>query len=191
MATNNAINNSADNLVVENLDFTASTISTVSTNSNLILAPNGTGKVSIGSVYTLPSADGTSGQAIVTNGSGVTSFQTITTTPFTWNNNTAVTTVAMAVNNGYFANNSGSQIVYTLPSTFATGDVIEVVAITSNGFRINQNTSQFIIVGDDITTIGTGGFLSSTLIGDWVRLVAVSPSTLFVASVEQGNITIN
>lgn len=43
--TKNAINNESSDLIVSNLSLSGSTISTISTNSNLILAPNGTGQV--------------------------------------------------------------------------------------------------------------------------------------------------
>jgi hypothetical protein len=68
-----------DNLKVDNLDLNGNTLSTSNTNGNLILAPNGTGKVSIAEAYTLPRVDGTSGQALITDGSGTVSFTTIST----------------------------------------------------------------------------------------------------------------
>lgn len=43
--TKNAINNESSDLIVSNLSLSGSTISTISTNSNLTLAPNGTGQV--------------------------------------------------------------------------------------------------------------------------------------------------
>jgi hypothetical protein len=43
--TRNSINNTSSDLIVSNLNLTGSTISTTSANSNLILAPNGTGQV--------------------------------------------------------------------------------------------------------------------------------------------------
>ena len=73
-------NSKIDNLLVDNLQLNGNTLSTTDTNGNLILAPNGTGLVSIASAYTLPRADGTVGQALITNGSGTVSFATISTT---------------------------------------------------------------------------------------------------------------
>jgi len=74
--TTNSINNTGSDLTISNVNITGSTISTVSTNSNLTLSGNGTGKVSIGGNYTLPNADGTNAQVLATNGSGVLSFIT-------------------------------------------------------------------------------------------------------------------
>ena len=45
-------------------------------NGNIAITPNGTGKVVIDGI-SHPTADGTNGQALVTNGSGVLSFSTI------------------------------------------------------------------------------------------------------------------
>jgi hypothetical protein len=43
--TRNSINNASSDLTVSNINLTGSTISTVSSNSNLTLAPNGSGQV--------------------------------------------------------------------------------------------------------------------------------------------------
>lgn len=43
--TKNAINNESSDLIVSNLSLSGSTISTISTNSNLTLTPNGNGQV--------------------------------------------------------------------------------------------------------------------------------------------------
>ena len=190
MATNNAINNSADNLTIENLDFSGSTISTNPSNTNLNLSPSGTGLVSIASAYTLPRVDGSSGQVLKTNGAGTASWQTDSSGSFTWNLNTSETAVALAVNNGYIANNSSATVVYTLPSTFAIGDVIEICALAGNGFRINQNSGQFMVVGNSITTIGTSGHIQSQQIGDWVQLLGVSANQTMMVEIKVGNITI-
>lgn len=74
--TKNNTNNSASDMTISNVSITGSTIATVSTNSDLTLLPNGTGKVNIGGEYTLPIADGTANQVLATNGSGVVSFIT-------------------------------------------------------------------------------------------------------------------
>lgn len=68
-----------DNLKVDNLDLNGNTLSTTNTNGDLVLSPNGTGKVSIASAYTLPRVDGTAGQALITNGAGAVTFTTIST----------------------------------------------------------------------------------------------------------------
>jgi len=64
-----------DELLVDNLSLNSNTLSVTNVNGNLILQPNGTGKVSINNAYTLPSADGTSNYVLTTNGSGAVTFQ--------------------------------------------------------------------------------------------------------------------
>ena len=76
--TKNSINNTSSDLQVLAINIAGSTISTTTTNTNLNLSPNGTGKVSISGAYTLPSADGTSGQFLQTNGIGNLSFANTT-----------------------------------------------------------------------------------------------------------------
>lgn len=68
-----------DNLKVDNLDLNGNTLSTTNTNGDLVLSPNGTGKVSIASAYTLPRSDGTAGQALITDGAGAVTFTTVST----------------------------------------------------------------------------------------------------------------
>ena len=68
-----------DELNVDNITLNNNTISTTDTNGNLVLSPNGTGKVSIASAYTLPRTDGSIGQVLVTNGAGSVTFQDVST----------------------------------------------------------------------------------------------------------------
>ena len=69
-------NKKIDNLKVDVMDFDGSTIATESGNG---LTLNPATSVSIKGAYTLPTADGTAGQAIMTDGSGAATFQTIGT----------------------------------------------------------------------------------------------------------------
>lgn len=117
------------------------------------------------------------------------SWQNNSATNFTWNVTTSSTAVTLAVNNGYIANNTSAKVVYTLPSSFAVGDVIEVCALAGNGFRISQNSGQFMVVGNSITTIGTGGYIESQNIGDWVQLLGVASGSSMMVEIKVGNIT--
>lgn len=72
-------NKKIDDLLVDDLQFNGNTISTTASNVNLILSPNGTGKISIAGNYTLPRTDGTAGQALVTDGNGSVTFQDVST----------------------------------------------------------------------------------------------------------------
>ena len=70
-------------VTVDSLSFADNTISTNASNSPLELKANGTGAVIVtsgGVAFTLPTADGTSGQALVTDGAGNLSFDSVSTT---------------------------------------------------------------------------------------------------------------
>ena len=67
--------NGTGSVVLDKVKITDNIISTVDTDSNLIIDPNGTGKISFYNAYTFPDADGTGGYVLTTNGSGVVSWQ--------------------------------------------------------------------------------------------------------------------
>jgi hypothetical protein len=69
---------------LDGVTITDNTVSTNATNAPLELKANGTGAVIVttgGVALTLPTADGTDGQALVTNGSGTLSFGTVGAAP--------------------------------------------------------------------------------------------------------------
>lgn len=63
-----------------NLDVLARIITTSTTNGNIAITPHGSGKVVLDGI-SHPNADGTNGQVLQTNGSGVLSFATISSDP--------------------------------------------------------------------------------------------------------------
>lgn len=107
---------------------------------------------------------------------------------FIWNIVTSDTT--MAANEGYFVNSTGP-VNMTLPSTFILGDMIQVVNVNIGGWTIVQNSGQQIRYGNQITTAGAGGSLSSTQNGDAISMVCyVANTQLAVTPGSIGNITI-
>jgi hypothetical protein len=116
---------------------------------------NGTNYVSLSAptslsadlTFTLPSADGTSGQALITNGSGVlsfasagTSWQSVQTTGFT-----------AVAGRGYPCNTTSSAFTVTLPASPSVGNTIQLVdyagtfatnnlTLNPNGLKINSST---------------------------------------------------
>ena len=88
LATDGAGNLTFTDLSVGDLVITGSTISAPS-NANLTLSPGGTGKVVIDGL-SFPTADGTSGQVLQTNGSGTLSFTSISTTSISEGNSSVV-----------------------------------------------------------------------------------------------------
>lgn len=98
-------------------------------------------------------------------------------------------TQTMAVNNGYIANRA-SNIVFSLPTTSAVGDVVAVTGInTALGWTISYTTNQQIFFGTSSATITTGS-LSSINIRDSVYLVCVIANTIWNVINSVGNITI-
>lgn len=97
---------------------------------------------------------------------------------------------ALAVNNGYIANNAGT-IVFTLPAIAPVGSVIAVTGINNNtGWQIAQNAGQTIYFGSANTTTGVGGSLTSTRIRDTVFLLCVVANNDWNVVDSVGNITI-
>jgi hypothetical protein len=74
----------ATQLDVDNLRLNGNTVSATDTNGHLNLVANGTGKVKIGAAaLEMPNSDGSSGQLLSTNGSGVLTFTASATGGFT------------------------------------------------------------------------------------------------------------
>lgn len=105
-------------------------------------------------------------------------------TGFTWNN--TVSDTDMDAGNGYIVN-SAVLVTLTMSATLVRGDLFEVTAVGAGGWAIQLNAGQTIRLGSDLSS--AAGSLSSTSIGDSVRLVATSTTSLSVLS-SIGNITI-
>lgn len=106
----------------------------------------------------------------------------------TWNEVTG-TSQAMAVDNGYIANNAGL-VTLTLPATAALGSVIRVAGKGAGLWSIAQNAGQTIHFGSLDTTTGATGHLDSILQYDCVELLCVTANTEFVVISVMGNLTI-
>lgn len=107
----------------------------------------------------------------------------------TWTTVTGATQ-AMAVNNGYIANNGGT-VTFTLPSTAAVGTILAVTGINNaTGWVIAQNAGQTIYFGTLNTTTGVAGSLASTKTRDTVYLLCVGANTDWNVVDSIGNITI-
>lgn len=99
------------------------------------------------------------------------------------------TSQSMSVNTGYIADNAGL-VTITLPTTAAQGTVQRVAGNGAGGWRIAQNASQNIKIGNQTTTTGTGGSLSSTNQYDQLELLCTVANTTWVAMSGWGNITV-
>lgn len=99
------------------------------------------------------------------------------------------TTQAMLVNVGYLSDNAGL-VTMTLPSTAAQFSIIRVAGKGAGGWKIAQNASQTIQIGNQITTAGTGGSLASTNAFDALEIMCTTTNNGWVVLSGWGNITV-
>jgi len=111
-----------------------------------------------------------------------------------WNEVNSNTT--MAVNKGYISTNEGVQVVLTLPSTCAQGDIIEVVDNTSGGYgwRVKPNTGQTIGNANVILNAPNGYIQMEQNKGrrfNRVKFLCVTANTRWIITSSRGNNTFN
>ena len=111
--------------------------------------------VSADLTFTLPSTDGTSGQALITNGSGVLSFTTISAgTSWQSVQTTGFTAVA---SRGYPCNTTSSAFTVTLPASPSVGDYVQIVdyagTFATNNITLGANSNKINgVVGNKLLT---------------------------------------
>jgi len=93
----------------------------------------------------------------------------------------------LAVNNGYFCT-SGGTLSLLLPAVSAVGDTIEIALDGSTGFIVTQSAGQSIKFGNQITTAGAGGSVSSTGQGDTIRMVCKTANLNWSILSSMGNL---
>jgi len=158
-------------------------------NGNIEITPNGTGVVKLDGL-SYPTADGSAGQALVTNGSGVLSFATA---GIAWQSvqTTGFTAVA---GRGYPCNTTSAAFTVTLPASPSAGDTIILLdyagtfdtnklTISPNGNKIEGSTSNFELTGEregaTLTYIdSTQGWLESSGINEGTNALSKSPYTV-------------
>lgn len=108
----------------------------------------------------------------------------------TWANTTV--NASIVASNGYIANKAG-RLDMTLPASPTLGDVFEITNInTAVGWRIVQNANQQIRLGTSTTTVGVGGYIEATQLGDSSYLVCTvgGASARWQVLKSMGNITV-
>lgn len=104
---------------------------------------------------------------------------------------TPVTSSQTASINTIYGANSSSLIVLTLPTVAPAGSIISVVGIGSGGWRIAQPSGVTINVGNQPTTTGSSGTVSSTNRYDSIQLICISANTVWsLLGGPQGNLNI-
>jgi hypothetical protein len=95
--------------------------------------------------FTLPSADGTSGQVLQTNGSGVLSFATVG--GLAWQTIVTGSTLSAVASRGYWIDTTSNACTVTLPASAVNGDTIILADYArkwgTNAVTINQNSLNF------------------------------------------------
>jgi len=151
-------NTSTVNLIIDNqkeIRFRETTAN--GTNYVALKAP---ASVSADLTFTLPATDGTNGQALITNGSGLLSFTTVSADGTAdWDTSVKTSGFTATSNKGYFCNTTSSAFTVTLPSTPSAGDEVILVdyagtwdtnnlTINPNGGKILAQTSNVIALKD-------------------------------------------
>lgn len=151
------------------------------TNGQLLIGS--TGADPVGAVLTSAGATVT-----ITNTAGAINLETATTGEI-WTDVTG-TTQTIVPGNGYTASNA-SVVTFTLPAVAAYGSIFEIATgTTAGGWSITQASGQSIIYGNQTTTVGTGGSLSSTASGDHVRVLCLVANTTFQVLDSQGGLSV-
>jgi hypothetical protein len=99
-------------------------------------------------------------------------------------------TVTMTTNTGYTSDDGASLVTFTLPTTSAIGDFIEINGKGAGLYTIAQASGQQIHFGNIASTSGAGGSVSSTLQYDCIRLRCLTANTIWVVVSSVGNFTI-
>jgi len=98
----------------------------------------------------------------------------------------AITTpIAMTANRGYTADNGATLSVFTLPTTSAIGDWVEVNGKGAGLWTIHQGAGQQIQASPTQSTLGTGGSLSAVNEYDNVRLRCITANTIWTVVSQQ------
>lgn len=173
----------------------ANTVQGLATANSAMLVTNSTGvpamtasltngQVIIGSTGATPTpATLTAGTGIsVTNGAGSITLASTGASP--WVDQTTAS-VTMAANTGYTSDAGASLVTFTLPTTSAIGDWVEINGKGSGLWRIAQASGQQIFIAPTNTTSGAGGSISSVNQYDCIRLRCITANTIWVVVAQQ------
>ena len=145
--------------------------------------------------FTLPSADGTNGQVLTTNGSGVLSFATLTADGTAdWDTTVKTTGFTAIANKGYFCNTTSSAFTVTLPSSPSAGDEVIVLdyagtfdtnalIINPNGNKIEGAAANFQLTGERegarlVYIDSTQGWLSYSGVNEGTDVFSPAPYSI-------------
>ena len=182
--------NGTGGVVIEDIEITGSTVNVLTTNNNLTLNTNGTGKVIINGL-SFPTADGTAGQVLKTDGAGNLSFTAVDPGAITFvgddSTGTAVNigeTFKIAGGTGLTSAVSGDTITLDIDSTVTTltgSQELTNKTITLGSNTISGTAAQFntgvvdtdfaTLDGSEVLTNKTISTASNTITGTVITLV--------------------
>lgn len=148
------------------------------------------GQILIGNTGADPSA------ATLTQGSGITitsiggSITIASNGTESWVDQTGPTVNPMTTNTGYTSDDGATLVTFTLPTSSAIGDVIEINGKGAGLWTIAQATGQQIHFGNLASTSGAGGSISSVLQYDNIRLRCLTANLLWTVVSSQGSLTV-
>ena len=157
------VNKKIDNLLVDNLELDGNTLSITNVNGNLVLQPNGTGKVSINNAYTLPNADGTANYVLTTNGSGAVTFQKneLSVSADTGSTSSiSILTGGLTITGGEGIDTSVSGSIITIAGEDASTNNKGIASFSSDNFDVNTGS----------VTIKDGGIANAKLVNSKTTL---------------------
>jgi hypothetical protein len=143
--------------------------------------------------FTLPATDGTNGQVLSTNGSGVLSF----TTPsagISWQSSVKTSGFTATAGEGYFCNTTSAGFTVTLPATPTAGQQVAVVdyagtfdtnalTISPNGNKIEGTTTSQTLNGEREGVLlvyidSTQGWLATSGINEGTDALTIPPYSI-------------
>ena len=188
LTLSDSVNTTTVNLIIDNqkeIRFRETTAN--GTNYVALKAP---ASLSADLTFTLPTADGTNGQVLTTNGSGVLSFAT-PASGIAWQSSVKTSGFTAVAGEGYFCNTTSAGFTVTLPATPTAGQQIAVVdyagtfdtnalVISPNGNKIEAGTDNLTLTGEREGVLlvyidSTQGWLATSGINEGTD--ALSPET--------------
>ena len=141
-----------DQINIGNVNITGNTVSSTDNNGNLILSPNGTGKVSIKGNYTLPATLGTVDYVLTSDGAGNAVWQ-------------AASGGSYAAGISSFLNNPTSNNLATaVTDETGSGYLVFNISPTFNTSILGSSTS-FDLLNTTVTTLNIGGVATALNLG--------------------------
>jgi hypothetical protein len=149
--------------------------------------------VSADLTFTLPATDGTNGQVLTTNGSGVLSFAT-PASGIAWQSTVKTSGFTAVAGEGYFCNTTSAGFTVTLPATPSAGQQVALVdyagTFDTNNLTINPNsnkleggTSNLVLSGDRegatlVYIDSTQGWLATSGINEGTDALSIPPYSI-------------